>query len=434
MTKLLAVILTIACLSFPVLAASVITPENASEIQMLGVLKNENMRTQSLVFTSEMLLMSISLDEVNQIVGLDLATQKEKILWENEDSEAERLASNGTELAFFSGGSLELLNITTSELKTLYTAASPLEEISSLGFNGEIIAAGRQDGSIMLLDTATGEILFAFTTTDPAASESVRVQEEVNQVTFSPDHAQIISGHASGWLRVWEIGHPEPVREWQAHRTSLTDLTFNPQGTFLATTGRDKHVIVWEWKSGTEVYNFSASTGQVDFSPDGQLLAAGGKSLHLWEMQSGSLVYQNFHADSDISAARAVFSPDGSVIVSGQRQVAFWGLEAGSLSLTPIVEDRVTAGEDIYRRNGCNGCHFEYPSGAPTLYGLSETAASRVEGLSAEEYIYQAIVDPDAYVVKGFPRGIHPTSYGDRLSQEEVWVLVEYILNLKARQ
>ncbi len=438
MTKLLTVILMIACLMvvFPVQAATVITPENAPEIQMLGVLKNENMRTQALAFTPDTLLMSISLEDVNQIVRLDLGTQEEKVLWENAESEAERLTLNpdGTKLAFFSGGSLELLDMTTHELKTLYTAGSPLEEISSLAFNTESIAAGRRDGSIVVLDAVTGETLFTFTTTDPTASESIRAQEEVNQVAFSPDHTQIISGHDSGWLRVWEMENSEPVRAWQAHRTSLTGLNFNPQGTFLATTGRDKHVIVWDWATGTEIYNLSASAGQVSFSPDGQLLAAGGKSLHLWEMQSGSLVYQNFHADSDVSAARAIFSPDGSFIVSGQRQIAFWGLEAGSLSLIPVAEDRVTAGEDIYRRNGCNGCHFEYPSGAPTLYGLSETAASRIEGLSAEEYIYQAVVDPDAYVVKGFPRGIHPTSYGDRLSTEEVWLLVEYIMNLKARR
>lgn len=438
MSKLLAVIVLAACLiAVPAQAATPITPESAAGIQMLGVLKNEPMRTQSLVFTphGNALVMSISLNDHNQIVWLDLLTQEEKILWENTDDAAEQLTFNGSMLVFYAGASVMTLDTTTGQVRTLYTAASNLEEVRSLASSpdGFQLAAGRREGSVIVMDAVTGAIQQSFATTDPAANDAARVQEEVNRVAFSPDGTQILSGHVSGWLRVWEIGSVEPVRAWQGHRTNLTDFTFSPDGTQLVTAGRDRHVIVWDWAAGTEIYNFSATASQVDFSPDGQLLAAGGKSLYLWDMQNGSLVYQNFHADSDVSAAKATFSPDGSFVVSGTRQVAFWGLESGILKLIPLEDDRVTAGEDLYRRNGCNGCHFEYPSGAPTLYGLGETAAARIEGVSGEDYIYQSIVDPDAYVVKGFPRGIHPTSYRDRLSQEEIWMLVAYIKSLKPR-
>jgi cytochrome c2 len=54
--------------------------------------------------------------------------------------------------------------------------------------------------------------------------------------------------------------------------------------------------------------------------------------------------------------------------------------------------------------NYCSSCHSLDGSEdrGPTLLGIAVTAAERVPGLSAEEYIHQSIMDPGAYVVEGF--------------------------------
>jgi hypothetical protein len=59
---------------------------------------------------------------------------------------------------------------------------------------------------------------------------------------------------------------------------------------------------------------------------------------------------------------------------------------------------------------------------------MGKRAATRIEGMSAEEYIHQSIVDPSAFVVPGFQDNIMPKTFGQQLSQTDIDNLIAYIL------
>ncbi len=82
---------------------------------------------------------------------------------------------------------------------------------------------------------------------------------------------------------------------------------------------------------------------------------------------------------------------------------------------------------------GCRLCHSLEPGVrlvGPSLAGVATRAAQRVPGLSAEEYLYQSIVDPDAYVVPGYPAGTMPPDAQERLTEEQIQDLVAFLLTL----
>ena len=60
--------------------------------------------------------------------------------------------------------------------------------------------------------------------------------------------------------------------------------------------------------------------------------------------------------------------------------------------------------------------------------GLKDRAGDRVSGQSAYDYVYESIVEPQAYIVEGYPP-VMPAwaSLGD----ETVNALVEYLLALE---
>jgi sulfur-oxidizing protein SoxX len=96
-------------------------------------------------------------------------------------------------------------------------------------------------------------------------------------------------------------------------------------------------------------------------------------------------------------------------------------------------------GEELFHQTtigslpGCVTCHSLTPDQVlvgPSLAGVASRAGSRVSGESAEEYLRQSIVNPNAFVVDGFSEGLMPAGFGDELSDQQLSDLVAYLLTL----
>jgi ferredoxin/mono/diheme cytochrome c family protein len=93
-------------------------------------------------------------------------------------------------------------------------------------------------------------------------------------------------------------------------------------------------------------------------------------------------------------------------------------------------------GRDVFRDRSLGGCGVCHSTAAgddgvgPSLSGVADRAETRVPGMSAEEYLREAVLDPDAYVVEGFRDGVMLPIYGERLTPAQVDALVEYLLSL----
>jgi mono/diheme cytochrome c family protein len=82
----------------------------------------------------------------------------------------------------------------------------------------------------------------------------------------------------------------------------------------------------------------------------------------------------------------------------------------------------------------CSSCH-SIEAGVtlvgPSLAGIGSAAGTIESGTSAEEYLKQSIVDPNAYITPGFGGNIMPASYGTQLTEKQINDLVAYLMTLK---
>jgi cytochrome c oxidase subunit 2 len=83
----------------------------------------------------------------------------------------------------------------------------------------------------------------------------------------------------------------------------------------------------------------------------------------------------------------------------------------------------------LFDSNGCNGCHTFKPAGAtakvgPDLDKLAEEAQRA--GKPLEEFIRESIVNPNAYVEPGYPKGLMPGTYAG-LPQAQLDALVQFL-------
>lgn len=97
-------------------------------------------------------------------------------------------------------------------------------------------------------------------------------------------------------------------------------------------------------------------------------------------------------------------------------------------------------GEKIYYETaagvnaGCRICHSLEKGETiigPSFYGIANRADQRVPGLTAEEYLHQSIVEPNAFVVPGFPKGQMIQNFGQILTEEQIQDLIAFLMTME---
>jgi mono/diheme cytochrome c family protein len=102
---------------------------------------------------------------------------------------------------------------------------------------------------------------------------------------------------------------------------------------------------------------------------------------------------------------------------------AYVGKYAGVPGAAP-AEVEGGPGAQVFANNGCGSCHTlaAANSGGVTGPDLDEVLPGQKE---AE--IEESIVNPEAMIAKGYPAGVMPQTFGEKLSEEELKELVKYL-------
>ena len=98
-----------------------------------------------------------------------------------------------------------------------------------------------------------------------------------------------------------------------------------------------------------------------------------------------------------------------------------------------VTESAPLEGSAIFRSYDCIICHVLDDAGGfgvvgPSMEGIGDTASTRDPDVDARAYLLKSIVNPDAFIVAGYSAGIMPANFEERISPEELEVLVDYLL------
>ena len=118
----------------------------------------------------------------------------------------------------------------------------------------------------------------------------------------------------------------------EGHTDTITDISFSPDGKFIASSSKDKTVKLWN-RDGSEKTpalqgKYRNEFTSVAFSPDSQIVAAGNKDnkIYLWRLNGTLITTLTGHGDW---VTNIRFSPDGKTIVSASRDntVRLWKID-----------------------------------------------------------------------------------------------------------
>lgn len=106
--------------------------------------------------------------------------------------------------------------------------------------------------------------------------------------------------------------------------------------------------------------------------------------------------------------------------------------QSGGNRFKPVAEMPAARGEALYKDFACANCHGEVDNKrAPSLNGLFGRRRDFTDGTSGVadmDYIRQALLNPDAKIVRGYRQQMQPYNF----TEEQVLDLIEYIKTLGA--
>jgi cytochrome c551/c552 len=86
-------------------------------------------------------------------------------------------------------------------------------------------------------------------------------------------------------------------------------------------------------------------------------------------------------------------------------------------------------GEILFDQHGCLTCHATANGVGPYIVGMGARAATRRgPSYSAEAYLYESIITPNAFVVPSYAANVMPQNFKTTISEKDLYTLIAWML------
>ncbi|MBW8885290.1 MAG: hypothetical protein JF612_11080, partial [Planctomycetia bacterium] len=229
------------------------------------------------------------------------------------------------------------------------------KEVLAVAFsqNGKLLATASADGVATIRDSQSGRVIHTLPDHQGGGTS----------VVFSPDSQTLYCGEAPGGTKTWDVPTGRLLRSFHGANSTtelftidrrINTLSISRDGVQLLSCGSSVNnefmspAKLCDARSGSLVRDFAGEKTHgrpTVLSPDGSIIATGGKSIKLWDARTGKLLRELYgHLKRTQSIA---FSADGRLIIAGGSYgtTNFWEVASGRhlVTLFTFVDSRTGA-------------------------------------------------------------------------------------------
>jgi U3 small nucleolar RNA-associated protein 7 len=138
-----------------------------------------------------------------------------------------------------------------------------------------LLASVGKTGYLKYQDTSTGEVV----------AEHRTKLGECHVLKQNPNNAVLCCGHANGQISMWSPNMSTPLVKINAHKASVLALAIDIEGKYMASSGIDGQVRIWDVRTYKELHSYFTvkPTSTMDISHNGHLSLGFGSHLHVWK-------------------------------------------------------------------------------------------------------------------------------------------------------
>lgn len=171
-------------------------------------------------------------------------------------------------------------------------------------------------------------------------------------VNWSPDGNKIVSGTIDA-AHIWDAKTGALIRVLPT--SSLTFVSWNHDGTKIATSSWDGVIRIWDAITGNLLRTLAngSQVSDTSWSPDDTKIVSGSRdSIKVWDISNGNIIY-TFPGQHILSVA---WSPDGQKIAAGSyasndKTIKIYDTQTGSLIKTISYDSRISKVSWSHRDN-----------------------------------------------------------------------------------
>ena len=197
--------------------------------------------------------------------------------------------------------------------------------LSAYSPDGKLTAERSEDINITVLDSA-GNQLF-------------KLAGHTNQITdisFSPDGTRLASSSLDGTAILWDVANGKALYVLRGHTGPIESLDFRWDGKRLVTASDDRTANIWDTATGDPLLSLPEEGSGINdavFSRDGTRIATANKNgtVQIWDETTGKEILSvKLRSGSAISVA---FSPDGKWLaaVNSYDSANIWNADTGDV-------------------------------------------------------------------------------------------------------
>lgn len=150
-------------------------------------------------------------------------------------------------------------------------------------------------------------------------------------ISFTNNNSLVISNNKTKNIEVWNIADGTLSRSFAGTQSGLVNISLSPDNLYLAGSGNDSSMRVWDFNSGKEVYSSQAGTviRNLTFSRSSKYLTVS-TYWQLFLLETGSWnVLHCFWYGADEAYPDITFSPDDKYVLYKLRNyISIWDIES----------------------------------------------------------------------------------------------------------
>ena len=193
--------------------------------------------------------------------------------------------------------------------------------------------------------------VYLYNTKSDFTLKTFNTSSRVNDLAYRPDGDRLAAGAANGDLYIFWTDHQNGTRRLlrtlREHQGEVKGVAWSPDGSILATSGRDGTVRLWNSEGSVNyavLRGHKDSVGDVAFSSDGSMLASGSedRTVRIWDANTERHL-RTINLRS-YSGRDLVFHPSKPILAvgSGGNRVIIYNAATGQWIQNIVVRDLVS--------------------------------------------------------------------------------------------